>query len=243
MPQQIHKFFQMYSVFIQIKCDNIGFFTEYGLAVIHYQWNHLTNSAQHPYHCHPPSIWAWNRTLAQGALAFEWTPRIKKSCPISGLQLRVWKSVRCKGDMGQKFLVKRWWEGDWWLEEDRLVGMYKGGRGIKQLATFRSTNIESERGDTCSRSALNLLTQPFLNSVGSAPLITNFNKGFPADRGGSRAGQCGPVQLTTRHANNLGQQEGVDCPESKIDLPICTTMFTPCSLAYCFFTALDCTVM
>ncbi len=81
-----------------------------------------------------------------------------------------------------------------------LVDMYKGRGGIKQLATFRSTNIESKRGDTCSRSALNLLTHPFLNRVGSAPLITNFNKSCPGDRGGSQADRCGPVQLTTRHA-------------------------------------------
>lgn len=64
---------------------------------------------------------------------------------------------------------------------------------------------------------LNLLTHPFLNRVGSAPLITNFNKSCFADRRGSQAGWCGLVQLTTRHTNNLEQQEGVDCPESKID--------------------------
>lgn len=85
---------------------------------------------------------------------------------------------------------------------------------------------------------MNLLTHPFINSVGSMPLITNFNKSCPADRGGSQAGQCGPVQLVTSHANNLGQQEGVDCPESKIDQPICTTMFTPCSLAHLFLSQL-----
>lgn len=127
---------------------------------------------------------------------------------------------------------------------ERRTGMLRGGGGvIKQLPTFHSTNIESKRGDTCGRGALNLLTHPFLNRVGSAPLITNFDKSRPADRGGSPAGRYGPVQLTRRHANNLGQQEGVDCSESKIDLPICTTMFTPCSLACLFFTALDFTAL
>lgn len=43
-----------------------------------------------------------------------------------------------------------------------LEGMYKGGGGIKQLSTFRSTSIESERGDTCSRSALNLFDAALL---------------------------------------------------------------------------------
>lgn len=113
-----------------------------------------------------------------------------------------------------------------------------GTRGvsvIKQLAAFQSTNIESKRGDTCSRSALKQLTHPFLNRIGSAPLITNFDKSHPADSGGRRAGRCGPVQLTTRHANNLGQQEGVDCSESKIDLPVSATMFPPSSAVVVFF--------
>ena len=111
--------------------------------------------------------------------------------------------------------------------------VYMGGwfvSMIKQLATFQSTNIESKGGDTCYRSALNLLTHRFLNRAGSALLVTNFDKSCRADRRGSRAGLCGPAQLTTRHANNLWQQEGVDCSESKIDLPICTSMSTHCSV-------------
>lgn len=60
-----------------------------------------------------------------------------------------------------------------------------GGGVIKQLVTFHSANIESKRGDTCRRSALNLLTHPFINRVGSTLLITNFDKSRPADRGAS----------------------------------------------------------
>ena len=91
---------------------------------------------------------------------------------------------------------------------------------IKQLPVFRDINIESRRGDMCGSRVLNLLTRPFLNRIGSAPPITNFDKSCPADRGGRRAGQSGPLQLTQRHANNLGQQGGVDWSDGKIDLPI-----------------------
>lgn len=159
-----------------------------------------------------PSLFEHGRGHWQKAPASKWAPVIKKRCPISGLQLGVLKGAcAVKVTWVKTFLLRD--DGgqggnDGWVEEGGRAG---GGEGmIKQLPAFHSTNIESKRGDTCGRSTLNLLTHPFLNRAGSAPLITNFDKSCPADRGGSRAGRCGPVQLTRRHANNRGLQEGVD---------------------------------
>lgn len=55
--------------------------------------------------------------------------------------------------------------------------------------------------------------------MGSALPITYFNKSHYADIDG-RLAERRPSQLTRGHANNLGQQGGDDCSESKIDLPI-----------------------
>lgn len=57
-----------------------------------------------------PGTVLWHRTVDSDCAT-----RIKKSCPISVLQLGAEKIVCWKGDLGQRFLVEGWYEGDWWV--------------------------------------------------------------------------------------------------------------------------------
>lgn len=90
---------------------------------------------------------------------------------------------------------------------------------IKQLPFGAHVyKYSSEQADTCGQ-PFKPVDEFFLNRMGSALPITYFNKSHYADMDG-RLAERRPPQLTRGHANNLGQQGGDDCSESKIDPPI-----------------------